>query len=293
LKIDKRIVGLALVSVILSTMIMVTIARERVDQPVEILKNDYPQLIEESRKATFSFAMVARKKFENLQVRFSVLSLRTLKYGDMKDPKKEYNTSSSAEDILGNVVKLSWLENETSLLDIEPEIYDKTIRLDGTPLRLLLVDYSYILEHLSGRDSILGNPLTYGAIIDENGEDYYLEGESNFFFTPQENVISLSTSHNAEEQNYLPDDQIWEGSDRIPLSEAPEGGVLDYEAVDKDDTFTVIFTVEADSANLPAGFGSSTSTDRKDVTMLQIIRIYLDGELFDEPLVNVVKGRRG
>ena len=42
MKVDKRIVGLATVSVILSTLIMFTIAGERIDEPVEILKNDYP-----------------------------------------------------------------------------------------------------------------------------------------------------------------------------------------------------------------------------------------------------------
>ena len=68
--------------------------------------------------------------------------------------------------------------------------------------------------------------------------------------------------------------------------------MLDYAGVDKDDTFTVIFTVEADSSNLPPGFGSLPSPTKKDVSMLQIIRVYLDGELFNEPIINIVKGRR-
>ncbi len=292
MKIDKRIVGLALVSVILSTLIMLTIAREKIDQPVEILKNDHPSLLEESRKGTFSFAMVARKKFENVQVRFTVMSLKTLKYGEMVDPKKKFNTTHTANDIFDNVVKLNWIENETDVLGIEPEMYNLTLWVEGTPTAMLIYDYSNILESLSGRESILGSSLTYVAMIDENGEAYYLEGSSDFFFNPQENIISLSTSHNAEENNYLPDDQIWEGSNRLPLSEAPQGGVLNYEGVDKDDTFTVIFTVEADSANLPEGFGTSPGPNRKDVSMLQMIRVYLDGELFDEPIINIVRGRR-
>jgi hypothetical protein len=291
LKIDKRIVGLALVSVILSTLIMVTIARERIDQPVEILKNDHPDVLEQSRKATFSFAMVARKKCENLQIRFSILSLKALKFNEMIDPKREYNTSSKAEDVLENIVKLGWLRNETSLLGIGPEVFDLTVNLEGVPNRMLIHDYSSIIDSLSGREAILGAPLTYAAIIDENGEEYYLEGISDIFFNPLENVISLSTSHNAEEQNYLPDDQIWEGSNRVPLSEAPEGGILTYSDVEKDDTFTVIFTVEADRANLPEGFGSSPSPDRKQVGLAQMISIYLDGALYDEPIMNMIKAK--
>jgi hypothetical protein len=290
-KIDKRIVGLALVSVILSTVIMVTIARERIDSPVEILKNDYPSLLEESRKSTFSFAMVARKKVENLQFRFSVLAQKTLKYAEMIDPRKEYNVTDSPDDVLDNVVKLSWLRNETESLGIEPEKYNYTFHFQGAEMQMLLYDYSAILEGISGR-GVLEVPLMFGAIIDSNGEAYYLAGESDFFFAPEENIISLSTSHNAEESNYLPDDQIWEGSNRLPLSEAPGGGVLDYESVDKDDTFAVIFTVEADSENLPEGFGSLPSPTRKPISVIQMVRVYLDGEIFDEPIYNVIQGKK-
>ena len=290
MKIDKRIVGLALVSVILSTLIMLTIARERIDQPIEILKNDYPMLLEENRKGTFSFAMVTRKKFENVQIRFSVLSQQTLKYGEMLDPKRKFNTSDTAEDVLGNVVKVGWMRNQTGPLGIEPEEYDYTLVLGGVPNRLLIYDYSNILESLSGRESAVGTALTYAAMIDENGEAYYFEGGSDFFFSPSEDIISLSTSHNADERNFLPDDQIWNGSNRLPLSEAPIGGILDFKGVDKDDTFTVIFTVEPEE--IPGASGSAPPPNRKDVAMLQLVRVYLDGEVFDPPIVNAVKGRR-
>ncbi len=292
MKVDKRILGLAAVSLILSTLIMLTIARERIEKPVEILKNDYPTILEQNRKGTFSFAMVAREKFENLQLRFSILSQVNLKVPEMINPQKAYNATDSPKEVLDNVVKIRWLENETAYMGLEPERIEHRFQLGGRECKMLVYDYSVVLEYVSGRESILAAPLIYAGIIDDQGEAYFLAGTSDFFFTPQKNVVSLSVSHNAEEQNYLPDEQIWEGATRMPLSQAPQGGVLDYAGVGKDDTFSVIFTVEADAQNLPYGFPSLTSPKKLSITFMQAIRIYLDGRLYEEPMFNVMGAQR-
>jgi len=290
LKVDKRILGLAAVSVILSTLIMLTIARERIERPIEILKNDYPSVLEEGRKSTFSFAMVARQKFQNLQIRFSILNAMSPKYAQMVDPKRSFNSSNQPQDVLDNLVKLGWLFNETKLMGLEPERFNHTFQFQGTECRMAVYDFGNVLESVTGRDVALAAPMIYGAIIDANDKAYYLSGESDFFFTPKENVLSLSISHNADEQNYIPDDQIWEGAKRMPISKAPVGGVLDYGPVAKDDTFTVIFTVEPDSRYMPEGFGQ-TGGD-KPISFIQMIRIYLDGKLYGEPIINVMQGKK-
>jgi hypothetical protein len=283
--VDKRMIGLALVSLILGTLAIFTIAREYVEAPIDVFQNEFPPHM--GGRSTFRFAVVARERFENLQIRFSVLCEKAFEFKDMVDPHKEYDTSSIAEEVLDNSVKLSWLRNETSLLGIEPEEYDLTVTLEGAPCRILIQDYSNVIGSLSGPQAILGRTLTYGAIIDENGEEYYLEGASDFFVNPSDNILSLMISRNVEEQSYYPVDQIWEGSNRLPLSEAPKGGILDYSDVQKDDRINVIFTTE--NRNMPPGFGSVLALNKKDFGYIQMIRIYLDGALYDEPILNVVK----
>jgi hypothetical protein len=281
---DKRIVGLAIVSLILATLIMVTIARERIDQPIEIIQNEFPEAM---GKSTFKFAVVARQKFEDLRIRFTIMWQEPLAFGDKIDPQKEYNSSSTAEDVLGNSLKLSWLANQTALLNLEPEKYDLTVDLEGTPTRMVIHDYSAMVDSTSGRESILGSPLIYAAIVDENGEEYYLEGISGFFVNPTDNILSLRISHNDQEQHYTQDDQIWEGSGRVPVSEAPTGGILDYSGVDKDDRFNVVLTAEP--RNSPKGFGGDLGSGRKKLAFIEVIRIYADGELYGEPIINVVE----
>ena len=284
--IDKRIVGLGLVSLILATLFIITIARENVEAPIEVFQNEFPPQMASGR-STFRFAVVARESFENVQIRFLILWERAPEFKDLVDPGRIFNTSSRAEEVLGNIVKLSWLRNETSLLGIEPEVFDLTVDLgEGTPNRMLIHDYSSIIDSLSGREAILGAPLTYAAIIDENGKEYYLEGASDFFVNPADNILSLMISRNDQEKSYYPTDQIWEGSNRLPIPEAPKGGILDYADVEKDDRFNVILTTE--NRNKPPSFGFVLGPDKKDFGYIQMIRIYLDGDLYDEPILNVV-----
>ena len=277
MELDKRVAGLAAVSVILSTLIVLTTAGEKIDKTIEILKNKYE---EESMEATCSFALVTRKKFENVQIRFSVMSQITLKRAEMVDPEKKYNASDSPDDMLDNMAKLSWLRNQTAFMGIEPERFSHTFQFEGVDYRMTIHDYSNLVASMFGREVALAVPLIFGAIIDENGEAYYLTGNSDFFFNPEDNIISLRISRNTDEYNYVRDDQIWEGPNCLPISEAPKGGMLDYESVKRDDTLSVSFT---------AGFRSMPPTAGKGISRIQMIKIYLDGEIFDQPIINVVR----
>jgi len=277
--VDKRVLGLAFISLILATLFILTIARENVEQPIEIFQNEYGL-------TDFKFAMVARENFENVQIRFSIMWEKTLEYNQKMDPEKEYDNSSQAEDVLDNNLKLGWLRNETSLLGVGPEVFDLNVVLGGSSTRMLINDYSGIIDSLSGREAILGSPLIYGGMIDENGQEYNLEGVSCFFVNPADNILSLRISHNDDEQNYLPGNLIYEGYDRIPLSEAPQGGILDYSNVKRDDRFNMFLTV--DQRNTPDGFGMVVGADKKNFKFIQMIRIYLDGELYGEPIINIV-----
>lgn len=97
---------------------------------------------------------MTRKKFENVQIKFSVMSQITLKYADMIDPKRMYNASNSPEDVLDNLAKLSWLRTQTTFMGIEPEEFNKTLQFQGTDCRMMIVDCANVLESLTGRESI-------------------------------------------------------------------------------------------------------------------------------------------
>ncbi len=280
IRMDKRVLGIAAVSLILATLLILTVAREIADQPIEILENQHP-LYAPRGQATFSFSIVARENFEKVRLKFSWAASKILDMTALIDPKREYLPEDEPEDVFGNVIKLSWFKNKTSSLGILPEEYTRTTSIEGSEFDTVVYDYTSIVEHLSGSNATLGVPLIYVAMMNGTGSSIYMEGYTDFISSPRTNIRILSIAHNEDETRYIPDSQVWEESGRLPLSTAPRG-VLEFNSVEKDDTMTVIFTVE-----------SVPSSDRSPIGMMQMIKIYLDGELYDQPIINMIASAKG
>jgi len=286
--IDKRVLGIAIVSILLATLLILTIAGDISDQPIEILENEYPMTVPRG-EATFTFSLIAREDIENLQIRFTSLSPRRTEFDQamwvgaatawtldtlgLVDDKKEYQAGDTPEDILANVVKFVWFQNRTEALGIEPETYERTMRVENQELQTTIIDYSPVIEYMSGKESTADMPLIYGAMINETGGYLYLEGFSDVIINPIRNIKMLTVTQSDNQTTYIPDDLVWEGSGRMPLSTAPRG-VFEFTSVKKDDTITVIFSMEP---NLIPGPG-----------LLQMIRVYVDGDLFDVPRINLI-----
>ena len=270
--IDKRVLGIGIVSVILATLLILTIAGDISDEPIEILENEYPLTLPKG-EATFTFSLIARKDIENLQIRFSSLTPRILDITGLIDGKREYQAGDTPEDVFDNVLKFDWFQNKTSALGMEPERFTRVLRGEGSDYQTTILDYSPIIEYLAGGEATVDMPLIFGAMINETGDYLYLEGFSDLLVYPIRNFKMLTITHNENQTTYIPDDLVWEGSGRLPLTSAPRG-VIEFNAVNKDDTMTVIFSMEP---NLIPGPG-----------LLQIIRVYIDGEMFEEPKMNLI-----
>lgn len=275
---DKRVAGLGAISLILSTLLILTIAGERADEPIEILENDYPKILSRGQ-TTFSLSLVARRDFETIQVQFTSATPVAVDVTDLVDPRREYGPGDEAGDVFDNMLKYDWFRNRTKGLGIAPESYSRSLTVGATDFHAEVVDYSSVMAYLVGHDATLGVPLVYIAMMNEAGDYHYLEGFSEFIVAPERNIKSLSISHNDNETKYVVEDRIREGSDLLPVWEAPRG-ILEFRQVKKDDTVTAIMTVEP--LYIPSALGS-------DLALVQMMKIYLDGELYGDPIINVVR----
>jgi hypothetical protein len=285
--VDKRVLGIAIVSIILATLLILTIAGDISDEPIEILENEYPLTLPRG-EATFTFSLIARRDIENIQVRFCSMSPRKTEITQITvaptagwaidktsliDDQKDYQAGDTPDDILNNILKVNWFQNKTSDLGISPERFTPVIRIDNQEFQTEILDYSPIIEHLGGKQSTVGMPMLYAAMINETGGYLYLEGFSDMIMNPIRNIKMMTITQSENQTTYIPDDLVWEGSGREPLSTAPRG-VVEFDSVKKDDTITIIFSMEP---NVIPGPG-----------LLQVIRVYVDGELFDEPKFNLI-----
>lgn len=275
MELDRRIIGLALVSLIISALVVFSLAKEVTDQPFEIIRNEFPS----PGETIFTFALVAREDIENLQLRFSVIYPRILRAEEVVDPEffevvhqdiggYQITPGSGPEDVLGNIRRLPWFWEEMDDQGISPDSDTRTVRIGRSEYDLLFHDYSRIMDHILGTNETASLQLVHGALVNSTGHCFYMDGGSAF--SPG-TVKLLSISHNERKASYVPDVQVSEGSEELPLSTAPHG-VVEFESVKRDDTVSVVINIEP-----YGGF------------VLQIIRVYTDGELHDRPIVNAVR----
>ena len=286
MKTDSRVIGLAVISLIVSALIVFSFAKEVVDQPVEIIKNEIPSVGE----TIFTFALVAREDIENLELRFLFLTPdHRVRAEEMVDPDAFVRVSdpppsiggyhieagSSPEDVLANIRRLGWFKERMANQNIVPEEDTTKIEFAGSEYDLLYVDYSQIMDYVIGANETANLPLVYAALINSTGHSLYLEGSSAFYSWLGTKQVVIS--HNDQKTTYVLEHQLTGASDELPLSAAPRGTPV-FESVKRDDTISVVINID------PLAEGVLNR-----LLYLQIIKVYADGELFDEPIVNVLR----
>ncbi len=274
---DRRIAGLALVSITLSGLLVFSFAEERSENPIDVLTNEYPDLLP-SGEVTMALSIAARRPIKRVDIRSITLTTRDLNTGWLIDPKMEYNESSTPYDVLGNDLRLQWYGEELSRMGLEPRTLNATITLEDSDFSLTCIDYTDIISHLLGTGATANISLAYAVAMNETGYFLWLEGGNDFFVRPNRNIQRLMFSHNENETTYVPEDEIFEGSGLLPLSEAPRG-VVSYQSVERDDTISVITTF--DTRSVP----SATSSP---IASVQVIDVLVDGEA-QRPVINVIR----
>jgi hypothetical protein len=179
--------------------------------------------------------------------------------------------------------KLGWFGEINSNVGILPHEFCQEISIEGSSYQVLIRDYSDALgSHLGpsllGGNVTLSAPLVFAAVANETRLQY-LEGSFGFFVSPDVNLKSLLISHKERVTKYVSDDEVREDSPSLPISRAPKG-IIALESLDVDDTITVSFGIE------PLQFDRDP---QGPVILLQMIQVYLDGEPFGDPILNVVR----
>jgi hypothetical protein len=286
LKTDTRVIGLAIISLIVSALIVFSFAREIVDQPVEIIKNEIPSVGE----TIFTFALVAREDIENLELRFLFLApdhrVRAEElvdpdaFGRVSDPFPSIGgyyiePGGGPEDVLDNIRRLGWFKEKMANLNIVPEEDLAKIEFAGSEYDLLYVDYSQIMDYVIGANETANLPLVYAALTNSTGHSLYMEGSSAFYSLSGTKHIAIS--HNELKTSYVLEHQLTGAPDEFSLSAAPRGTPI-FDSVKRDDTISVVINID------PLAEGTINR-----LFLLQIIKVYAYGELFGEPIVNVLR----
>ncbi len=170
MKIDKRVTGLAMICFIVSALIVFSFAKEASDQPIEVIRNEFPS----PGQTIFTFSLVANEDIEYLELRFSVMYPKILRSEEMVDPEMfasvheaiggyQVRAGNAPQDVLGNIRRLLWFGERMGDLGIFPDSRSRKVTIAGSEYDLLYHDYGPIMDHILGSNDTASMQLVHGS----------------------------------------------------------------------------------------------------------------------------------
>jgi len=285
LKVDAGLVSLMLIILITSGMVVLTLAHEKVESPVLVLKNTYPPRlytmasVTSKEKMDFSFSVTARRRIGRLQIQYSTLAQGEPVFVGEKPE------GASPEDIGLSITPISelfkWTENE----QVPNEIIPVEVKYGNRTLEGAFFDFP-MLRMFTAPD-LSGLVFTSFLVLKNNTDVLYFEGISDFFFNRLGGFVEVELPEGVEVRSSIESMRIRRNNNVTSFSSAPElpagwkpiedlpsFGTIGFSDVEEDETFSIDFTI--DTPKRPRGL------------IAQVVRVYADGDLV-EIVVNLIE----
>jgi len=263
-RIDPRLGAIIASSVILSTLLVATIVKPKEEDALLVLANEYPLALVKRAQAMgldseLSFSFMATRDFERVELRFSSLY------------EKDLGANASGSVDLRDLPNVAKLESYVAALGGYAEIIERDAELNGTRYRATIADFSRFLEAFNNRSMMSKLPLVFAMLV-RGDQVRYFEGYPGFFMEPERSLQYLTISRGTEKKEYVRPGTMLKQLPRI--SEAPADGVLVFEAVKRDERFSVSFTID-----IPEDGLRQIVTWAPERYLIELVTGYCDGAL--------------
>ena len=255
LRVDSSLVSIMLIVLISSALVVFSLAHEKIESPVELLKNVFPKkLFSEASVTTtermdFSFSLSARRDMKLLEIQYATLVQVEPVFVTGARPE------GSLEEIAQGILPVRALLDETENSYVPYEAIEvkasyRNFTFDG-------LFYDFPLVRLYSDPDTSGQVYTSFLILRNGTDIIYLEGISDFFLNKlggfvgvefpggkelRSAISSLRIRRNENMTSYSSAVEVPDGWKDI--AETPPFGRVTFADVLRNDTFSVDFTVE-------------------------------------------------
>jgi len=273
--ISREYLGIVLVAVVFSTILTLFVIGEKPDKPVEILRNDFPEvlLLGSDEKFGYAFSLVFRRNFDEVKLKFSWFRSMDMLATD--------NTSGNTfDEALPKLLKIKLLDQFLSDFNAVPERIDGNFWPEAFPdAETVILDYSGPISAGMKDEFYLIHP-TYMFVLKDDKITAYYEAIADYFperewrefgggsAKPVRDPRTSGTVEFGLDENRTK--YVSLGEKRLmpelhSVYELPPYGELTFRNVKKDQRVTVMTFVSGRAL----GFSSQK----------EMIRVYLDGKL--------------
>ncbi len=266
-----------------SALVVFSFAREKIDSPVVVLKNIYPEKIYSQASVTtrermdFSFSLAARRGIKTLEIQYVTLVQTDPIYID----KNLSEVVASLGQVCRNIAPIVALIEETENDYIGHDVLPVEGGLKN--LSYMGLFYDFPIVRLYSDPTLSGQIYTSFLVIDNGTDILYFEGISDFFLNRLGGFVDLHLPEGDEMKSAIASLRIRRNNNATSYSSAadapddwrtmedtPNFGRVIFSNAEKHDTFSIDFSIE---------------TPRRPQKMsAHVIRVYADGELVETVL---------
>lgn len=266
---DRRLLGVILMALVVSSAAFVSLVGERVEEPIEVLKDEWNlpmgvdgfRIPSEEGRYAYSLGVVLRDQIQRLELVFMCLENQSSSFPNL--------VNSSEPGLWDDFMNLSQIGPLASTIDLYPYVEERSIRPE-VALEAGNIDYRGVIYDMTQTQISTAPgpvPRTLQAVHlllrNEEGSTSYYRGVRDFFVDRNRTIIDIMVQFNENLTRFA--QRTSEQGESVPIEKAPAVGRLQFDDLRKDDQIFV--SVAINPAMVPT---------RK--SLLQLVLIFVDGE---------------
>jgi hypothetical protein len=266
---DRRLLGVVLIALVVSSAAFFSFVGENVEEPIEILKDEWnlPMGVDgfripgEEGRYAYSLGLVVRSPIRRLDLVFTCLENRSSSLPEL--------VNASELGLWEAFMNLSQIGPLASTIDLYPYVEERVIRpevaLEAGNFNYRGVVYDMTDPEVSTAPGPVPRTLQTVHLLmrNEEGPTSYYRGVRDFFIDRNRTIIDIMVQFNENLTRFA--QRTSEQGESVPIERAPDVGKLRFDDLRTDDQIFV--SIAINPAMVPT---------RK--SLLQLVMIFVDGE---------------
>ena len=286
MRVERRLIGVILISLIVGSLISLYIIREKIETPVSLIDESFPSRAlagtSDLDQDKYSVAFICREDLTEVAVQFaSLIEVEPVFIGARKQVDDLQRAGEQVEQV----------KNQVMLLEkagYEPDVIVTDVEVEGRKQTAVIYDFSTRLSAVLPKSGSSHYRSVYLVLVNKSKMiDGLFEGVPDFFFMKQFSLQSLEVARNANKTVYMKAKEKGQKEGTLPISDVPEYGSVAFTDLRRNDRVSIVYRVMSRHERYPVVFRKELSTAKY---IAQMVKFQIDGEVArDKLLVHVIE----
>jgi hypothetical protein len=286
MKLDRRLMGVLIISLIVGSLISLYLIRERIESPISVIDQSFPARAlagtSELDRDKYSVAFVSREDLKEVDIRFACLMQVQPRF---TEDSPEVSKPEKAGEMIEQVNSKIEIMRSAGY---EPDVVVQEIEIEGHKHTLVIYDFGSKLNQILPAEGSSYFPTVYAVAVNKSKRiDVLFEGVTDFFFMREISLKELEVTRNVNKTTYVAvegEEVLQPGA--LPASHAPERARVVFTDLHRNDRVSIVYRIASNWGGYPLLFQKQL----KGRYMLHLVEFEIDGELaWDNVLVHLME----